>query len=331
MEGSAPLERTLPTEILEHILEEVWTTMEPAVPVRWATRAFDMNLARYRWPFYAAATAAFRQLRAAALELPYRHVILRTTGDMQLYHLLVSRRLAAARRAGEDTDALHRTLFAHAHIRLAYAQDLSGLDNLAGPETPLRGTLNSPLVPVALTVVLDRWLATPALLDWLNALGTLEYLYIGDAVVSPSRGIRFAGAPRVAPIQQLLRRSLVVHTAAVRGLPHAWADVFSAIRVVITRLILLSPQSLRAAVAALPPTLGTLVLDARPGQDGTTSLGPWGIPAALTAGIFDVQRRRGLAVRIVVRVGQRVEPLGWDAALRACEKHGVTLDIERMF
>jgi hypothetical protein len=335
----APSERRLPSELLGPILEEAWNALAPELPDSRRINPFDASANRYRRVFYAALTATSRQFRALALELPYRFVVLRTAGDVQLYRVLVTRQCAAVQRAGADVNAAHRALFARAHVRLAYVLTLDGLRELEGPDAVLPRTLGSPLIPAATSVALDCWLATPALLDWLFGLGALTYLRIGNTPTAPTRGLYRTnafrgGRTRMMPIITNQRQtSLSVGVVEVHGPPETWAPVlaFGSPRpgLRLERLVFLTPQPLGSAV--LPSTLATVVLDAPPGADGASALAPWGIPAALATGLFEVQRRRGTSVRLVVRGAEYVEPLAWEAALHACKAHGVRLELEKVY
>jgi hypothetical protein len=348
-QAPAPSEQRVPSELLERILEETWNALAPELPDSRRINPFDTSMSRYRWGLYAALTATSRQFRTLALELPYRFVVLRTAGDVQLYKLLVTRQRAIAQRAGADVNAAHRALFARAHVRLAYALALDDLRELDGPDTVLPRTLGSPLVPAAASVALDRWLVTPALLDWLFGLGALAHLRIGSAVTVSNYAAGAQDRPhgvftndanpggrskevmfrRIQPLE----RPLSVGVAEALGPPDTWAPILSfgmrRTGLQLERLVLFAPHRLDRAT--LPPMLATLVLDTPPGEDGTSSLAPWGVPAALANGIFAAQRRRGTSMRLVVRCAENVEPLAWESALIACKAHGISLELEKIY
>jgi hypothetical protein len=345
----APSERRLPSELLERILEETWNVLAPEVPDARRINPFDTSMSRYRWGIYAALTATSRQFRTLALELPYRFVVLRTAGDVQLYKLLVTRQRAIAQRTGADVDTAHRTLFARAHVRLAYALALDDLRELDGPDTVLPRTLGSPLVPAAASVALDRWLLTPALLDWLFGLGALAHLRIGSGVIVPTYAARAPdrhhglfrndAIPGGGPKEMMFRRiqpletPLSVGVAEALGPSDTWAPIISfgmrRTGLQLERLVLFAPHRLDRA--SLPPMLATLVLDTPPGEDGASALAPWGVPAALANGIFAAQCRRGTSVRLVVRGAGKLEPLAWESALTACKAHGISLELEKIY
>jgi hypothetical protein len=348
-QGPASSEGGLPSEILEHVFEEVWNTLEPRPQDGRRINPFDTSMSRYRWGFYVALTATSRQFRALALELPYRFVVLRTAGDVQLYKLLVTRQLAIAQRAGADVDAAHRALFARAHVRLAYALALDDLRELDGPDTVLPRTLGSPLVPAAASVALDRWLVTPALRDWLFGLGALAHLRIGRGVTVPtyasgapdrSRALfRNDAIPGGGTKEMMFRRiqpletPLSVGVVEAHGPPDTWAPILAfgmrRAGLQLKRLVLFAPGRLDRA--SLPPMLATLVLDTPPGEDGTSALAPWGVPAALANGILAAQRRRSTSVRLIVRCAKNVEPLAWESALIACKAHDISLELEKIY
>jgi hypothetical protein len=336
-----PSEGRLPAELLERILEEAWNTLAPELPDSRRINPFDASASRYRWGFYAALTATSHQFRALALQLPYRFVLLRTAGDLQLYKVLVTRQCATAQRAGADVNAAHCALFARAHVRLAYVLALGGLGELEGPEAVLPRTLGSPLIAAATSVALDRWLATPALLNWLFGLGALTHLRIGSTVTVPAgpRGLFTTsafrgGRTREVPVTINQRQTpLSVGVVEVHGPSETWAPIltYGSLRpgLRLERLVLLTPQPLASFVP--PSTLATVVLDAPPGADGESALALWGIPAALATGMFEVQRQRGMSMRLVIRGAEYVEPLAWEAALHACKAHGVRLELEKVY
>jgi hypothetical protein len=351
-QAPAPSERRLPSELLERILEETWNALAPELPDSRRINPFDTSMSRYRWGLYAALTATSRQFRTLALELPYRFVVFRTAGDVQLYKLLVTRQRAIAQRTGADVDTAHRTLFARAHVRLAYALALDDLRELDGPDTVLPRTLGSPLVPAAASVALERWLLTPALLDWLFGLGALVHLRIGSGVIVPTYAARapdrhhglfrndaIPGGGRPGTKEMMFRRiqpletPLSVGVAEALGPPDTWAPILSfgmrRAGLQLERLVLFTPH--RLDWATLPPMLATLVLDTPPGEDGMSAIAPWGVPAALANGIFAAQRRRATSVRLVVRGAENVEPIAWESALIACKAHGISLELEKIY
>jgi hypothetical protein len=331
----------LPPELLERILEEAWTTLAPP-PLENARARFDLGLAtnRYRWSFYTAVTSAAHTIRALALELPYRLVIMRTTGDVELYRCVFGQRLADARRRSNDrekADAQHRALFMRTRVHLAYVGDfLASVTDLPGPHTMVVRAAwrkdHTPLVPTAKAVVFERWLATSELMSWLRALGRLEILRIVELVPTPAARTRCTAGLAMVPLLRLRGENTVtIDSVEVCGSSQAWSIIFAMVRPQYTRLVFLTRQSLRDVVPAFTHTLNTLVLDSPPDVNGATALSLWGIPSALAAGIFEAQARRGSSPRIIVRGAKQVEPIAWDAAWAACQEHGVALELETVY